>query len=114
MMKEIKAIIRPHRLDAVLDALHAHPELPGVTVSTVRGFGKTIGRTHSATGAAVQYGTVEMAKIECVVNDEDVNTVVDLIQKAAHTGNTGDGKIAIYDVSQIVKIRTGASLQRIE
>ncbi len=113
-MKEIKAIIRPHRLDAVLEALHTHPELPGVTVSTVRGFGKTVGRTHPAATAAIQYGTVEMARIECVVNDEDVPTVVDLIRRAAHTGHTGDGKIAVYDVAQIVRIRTGQRVLRIE
>ena len=48
-MKEVKAIVRPHRLDAVLDALHTHPELPGVTVSPVRGFGRTVGRSDEST-----------------------------------------------------------------
>lgn len=113
-MKEIKAIIRPHRLDDVLEALHAHPELPGVTVSTVRGFGRTVGRNHGATGTTAQYGTAEMAKLECVVNDEDIDSVVDLIQKAAHTGNAGDGKMFVYNVPEAVKIRTGQRLQRIE
>lgn len=111
-MKEIKAIIRPHRLDAVLDALHSHPELPGVTVSTVRGFGRSVGRTNG--NAPVQYGTTEMAKVECVVNDDQVEAVVDLIQQAAHTGNAGDGKILVFDVTHAVKIRTGSRLRRIE
>ena len=110
-MKEIKAIIRQHRLDAVLDALRAHPELPGVTVSYVRGFGRTVGRTESE-GAPVQYATAEMVKLECVVNDDDVDAVIDLIQQAAHTGNVGDGKVFVYDVERAIKIRTGARLQR--
>lgn len=113
-MKEIKAIIRPHRLDAVLEALHVHPELPGVTVSTVRGFGRTVGRQPVSSDAAIQYGTTEMVKLECVVNDNQVDIVVDLIQQAAHTGNAGDGKVFVYGVQEAVKIRTGAHLQRIE
>lgn len=111
-MKEIKAIIRPYRLDSVLDALHTHPELPGVTVSQVKGFGRSVGRSKG--GAPVQYGTTEMAKLECVVNDDQVDTVVDMIQQAAHTGNAGDGKILVYDVGQAIKIRTGQLLTRIE
>ncbi|MFQ5422670.1 MAG: P-II family nitrogen regulator [Phycisphaerae bacterium] len=106
-MKEIKAIIRPHRLDAVLDALHGHPELPGVTVSHVRGFGRTVGRTKALSDTMVQYGTTEMVKLECVVNDDMADSVVDMIQAAAHTGHSGDGKICIYDVREIVLIRTG-------
>lgn len=111
-MKEIKAIIRPHLLDAVLEALRTHPKLPGVTVSTVRGFGRTVGRANG--DAPVQYGTTAMAKLECVVNDDEVDTVVDLIQEAAHTGNPGDGKIFVYDVPFALKIRTGQRLHRIE
>ncbi len=112
-MKEIKAIIRPHRLDAVLDALHAHPEIPGVTVSYIRGFGRTVGRSDSEV-APVQYGIAEMVKLECALNDEEVDTVIQLIQQAAHTGNVGDGKIFVFDVELAVKIRTGARLERLE
>ena len=111
-MKEIKAIIRPHLLDAVLGALHAHPELPGVTVCTVRGFGRRVGRSNG--DAPVQYGTNEMAKLECVINDDEVDTVVDLIRQAAHTGNPGDGKIFVYEVPFALKIRTGQRLCRFE
>lgn len=113
-MKELKAIIRPYRLDAVLDALHTHPELPGVTVSQVRGFGKTVGRRLDSDKTPVQYGTAEMVQLECVLNDSDVDTVVELIQQAAHTGNVGDGKIFVYNVEQAVKIRAGAKLQRLD
>lgn len=113
-MKEVKAIIRPYRLDAVLDALHSHPELPGVTVSFVRGFGRTVGRSTTATQTPVQYGTVEMAKLECVVNDDQVPFVVDIIRAAACTHSPGDGKVFIYDVSEVIKIKTGARLSRID
>jgi nitrogen regulatory protein PII len=113
-MKEIKAIVRPHRLDAVLDALHSHPELPGVTVSFVRGFGRTVGRSASAAKAPVQYGTVEMAKLECVVNDDQAPVIVGIIQAAACTHSPGDGKIFVYDVCEAIKIKTGERLQRLE
>lgn len=112
-MKEIKAIIRKHQLDAVLDALHAHLELPGVTVSYVRGFGRTVGRTESD-DVPVQYGTAEMVKLECVVNDDLLDVVIGIIQTAAHTGQVGDGKIFIFDVLELVKIRSGARLRRIK
>lgn len=112
-MKEIKALIRPHRFDAVLDALHAHPALPGVTVSYIRGFGRTVGRSDSD-GTPVQYGIAEMVKLECAVNDEEVDTVIQLIQQAAHTGNVGDGKILVFNVELAVKIRTGSRMERIE
>jgi len=113
-MKEIKAIIRPYRLDAVLDALHSHPDLPGVTVSSVRGFGRTVGRSGDSTQAPVQYSTVEMAKLECVVNDDQVDVIVGVIQEFACTRSVGDGKILVYDVAEVVKIKTGDRLKRIE
>mgnify|MGYP001187606806 CR=1 FL=1 len=113
-MKEVKAIIRPYRLDAVLDALHSHPELPGVTVSFVRGFGRTVGRSASAAQTPIQYGTVEMAKLECVVNDDQVPVVVGIIQAAACTRSPGDGKIFVYEVAEVIKIKTGDRLHRIE
>ena len=86
--------------------------------STVRGnlvgFGRTVGRHQPSSGAAVQYGTTEMAKLECVVNDDQVDTIVGLIQQAARTGNAGDGKIFVYNIERTVKIRTGERLQQIE
>ena len=82
-MKEIKAIIRPDRLEAVLEALHTDPELPGVTISQVRGFGRTVTQLQEPFETPIQYGAAEMVKLECVVNDEDVDTVIEPIQQAA-------------------------------
>ena len=112
-MKEIKALIRPDRFGVVLDALHEHPELPGVTLSEVRGFGRTVGRADE-NDERIRYGTTKMFKLECVVNDEDVDTVIELIQQAAQTGNVGDGKVFVYDVERSVKIRTGETLSKLE
>lgn len=113
-MKEIKAIIRDHRLDAVCLALHSHPDLPGVTVSVVEGFGRTVGRPDETDNGSAQFGTVQMAKVECIVNDEQLDSVIELIQQAAHTGQPGDGKIAVYDVCEVVQIRTGRRGTRVE
>jgi len=105
-MKEIKAIIRPSKLLEVTEELHAIDGLPGVTVSEIKGFGK--GRAKNATDK-VNYEMVEFLpriKLEVVVADEMVAEVVNVIQKYAHTGNAGDGKIFVSTVDEIVKIRT--------
>lgn len=105
-MKEIKAIIRPSKLLEVTEELHEIDGLPGVTVSEIRGFGK--GRAKNAKDKIV-YEMVEFMpriQLEVVVNDEMVDQVVDIIQKYAHTGNAGDGKIFVSTVDEIVKIRT--------
>jgi len=105
-MKEIKAIIRPARLLDVTEELQRINGLPGVTVSDIRGFGK--GRAKNANEKFV-YEMVEFMpriKLEVVVNDELVDEVVNVIQKYAHTGNTGDGKIFVSTVDDAVKIRT--------
>lgn len=105
-MKEIKAIIRPSKLLAVTEELHGIKGLPGVTVSEIKGFGK--GRAQNAKDAVV-YELVKFIprlQLEVVVNDEMVAEVVKVIQKYAHTGNTGDGKIFVSTVDDIVKIRT--------
>ena len=105
-MKEIKAIIRPSKLLEVTEELHEIEGLPGVTVSEIKGFGK--GRARNAKDKIV-YEMVEFIpriQLEVVVNDEMVDQVVDIIQKFAHTGNTGDGKIFVSTVDEVVKIRT--------
>lgn len=105
-MKEIKAIIRPSKLLDVTEELQRIEGLPGVTVSEIRGFGK--GRARNANDKVV-YEMVEFIpriQLEVVVNEELVAQVVDVIQKYAHTGNTGDGKIFVSTVDDIVKIRT--------
>lgn len=105
-MKEIKAIIRPFKLLEVTEELHKIKGLPGVTVSEIKGFGKS-----KATNAKDQivYEMVELIprmKLEVVVNDDMADVVVNVIQKVAHTGNTGDGKIFVLNVEETVKIRT--------
>lgn len=105
-MKEIKAIIRPFKLLDVVTELQKIENLPGVTISDIRGFGK-----HKAEGAKERIfdelvAYVQKVKIEVVVPDDMVESVVNSIQTHAHTGNTGDGKIFIYPVEEVVKIRT--------
>lgn len=105
-MKEIKAIIRPSKLLEVTVELHEIDGLPGVTVSEIKGFGK--GRAKHAEDKVV-YEMVEFIpriQLEVVVNDDLVAEVVNVIQKYAHTGNTGDGKIFVSTIDDIVKIRT--------
>jgi nitrogen regulatory protein P-II 1 len=105
-MKEIKAIIQTFMLDKVLDGLREIEELPGITVSEVHGFGRTRGRSADAEAdELVQY--VKKSKIEVVVSDDHVERVVRTIQEHAHTGNIGDGKIFVYEVADVIRIRTG-------
>lgn len=105
-MKEIKAIIRPFKLLEVIDELTKIEGLPGVTVSEIKGFGKS--RAKNATDKII-YDMIEFIpriKLEVVVADEMANEVINVIQKYSHTGNTGDGKIFVSDVQDVVKIRT--------
>jgi nitrogen regulatory protein P-II 1 len=105
-IKEIKAVIRPSKLFEVTEELHEIPGLPGVTVSQIKGFGK--GRAKNAADK-VLYELVEFVpriQLEVVVDDGMVDEVVNVIQKYAHTGNTGDGKIFVSTIDEIIKIRT--------
>ncbi|HML79032.1 P-II family nitrogen regulator [Geobacter sulfurreducens] len=105
-MKEIKAIIRPGKLRDVAEELHAIEGMPGVTVSEIKGFGKGKARNSKD---KILYEMVEFiprVKLEVVVDDEMVEEVVNVIQKYAHTGNTGDGKIFVSTIDDVVKIRT--------
>ena len=107
-MKEIKAIIQPFMLTKVIEALKQIDGLPGITVDRdVRGFGRTHGDEvrHKIVDDMVEY--VPKVKLEIVVPDELVETVVQTIQANAHTGNPGDGKIFIISVDDVMKIRTG-------
>lgn len=105
-MKEIKAIIQPFMLTRVVTALHKIEGLPGITISEIKGFGRTHGSKEKELSDEGIYEFIPKNKIEIVVQDELVDTVVDSIQENAHTGNTGDGKIFILDVENVVKIRT--------
>ena len=102
-MREIKAIIRSDKLSAVLHALHAMRDLPGATISTVRGFG----RRHPPDGTEQAFDDVEMTKLEIVVTAAIAHDVVRAIEQAAYTGRVGDGKIFVIPVEHAVKIRSG-------
>ncbi len=108
-MKEIKAIIQPFMLLQVIDALKKIPNMPGVTVSEIKGFGRS--RAEDTDKSITEWGVnfVPKVKLETVVTDEMAAQVVDVIQKHAHTGNIGDGKIFVYPVTHVIKIRTGES-----
>jgi len=96
-MKEIKAIIQPFRMEAVISALHHIPGLPAVTISPAHGLSVEQGL----------FDQVVKTKLELMVADDQVETVVRAIQQAAHTGNPGDGRIFVIPIEQTVKIRTG-------
>lgn len=108
-MKEVKAIIQPFMLNKVVDALMQIEDLPGVTVSEVRGFGRN--RADNAAQKWVDSGIAYAVKtkLEIMVPDALVEQVVKTIQEAAHTGRPGDGKVFVIDIEQTVKIRTGES-----
>lgn len=103
-MKEIQAFVRPSMVDSVLHALHEHPDFPGVTVSEVRGFGRVSGENLAENP---KFGTVDVCKLECIVDDAMVNNVVEVIRDYASTGRLGDGKIAVVSLDSVVEIHTG-------
>ena len=105
-MKKIEAIIKPFKLDEVKDAL-AEVGVQGMTVTEVKGFGRTGGKKEVYRGSAYVVDFVPKVKIEAVVPDEIVHQVLDAIEKSAKTGRIGDGKIFIVPVEETVRIRTG-------
>lgn len=108
-MKEIKAIIQPHRLSAVIEALQQMEGLPGVTVSEVKGFGRNRGKSAESRAEEPFVEYVRKTKIEIVVPDQIVDEVVRTIVERGSTGHPGDGLIFISDVEKVVRIRTGAT-----
>jgi len=105
-MKLVVAIIKPFKLDEVREAL-TPLGIQGLTVSEVKGFGRQKGQTEIYRGAEYMVNFLPKVKIEVAVNDDVVSRVVETIQTAAHTGKIGDGKIFVFDISQVVRIRTG-------
>lgn len=105
-MKEIKAIIRTSKFWDVTVELQRIEDLPGVTVSEIKGFGKSRAKNAKDKIVYEMVDLIPRIKLEVVVKDEQANEVVDVIQRAAHTGNTGDGKIFVIDVENVIKIRT--------
>ena len=105
-MKRVEAIIRPSKLDEVKEAL-ADAGITGMTLAEVKGFGRTGGRKEVYRGSAYVVDFVPKVKVEVVVTDAMVATVIAAIETAAKTGKIGDGKIFVYDVPEAVRIRTG-------
>ena len=105
-MKLIMAVVKPHKLDEVREALTAAGIL-GLTASEVKGFGRQRGHTEIYRGAEYTVSFVPKVKIEVVVSDSQIEQAVEAISKAAHTGEIGDGKIFVYDCLSAVRIRTG-------
>ncbi|MBL0176312.1 MAG: P-II family nitrogen regulator [Ignavibacteria bacterium] len=106
-MKEIKAIIRPFKLSDVLESLKRINGLPGLTVDrTVVGFGRSSATSSELHDVTELLEGVQKVRIEMVVPDAMVESVIGAIQEHAYTGNPGDGKIFVYAVEEVVKIRT--------
>ena len=105
-MKFVTAIIKPFKLDEVREALSAIG-VQGITVTEVKGFGRQKGHTELYRGAEYVVDFLPKVKIEAAVKDEQLDQVIEAIEKAASTGKIGDGKIFVFDVEQVVRIRTG-------
>ena len=105
-MKLITAIIKPHKLDDVREALKA-AGLSRLTIDEVRGFGRQGGHTETYRGSEYTIDFLPKVRVEMVVDEPDVDHVVDVICEAARTGKIGDGKVWVTDVPRIVRIRTG-------
>ena len=105
-MKKIEAIIKPFKLDEVREAL-SELGITGLTVTEVKGFGRQKGHTELYRGAEYVVDFLPKVKIEVAVTDEQLERVVDAIQRSANSGKIGDGKIFVLPVEQVVRIRTG-------
>ena len=105
-MKKIEAIIRPFKLEDVKIAL-VNSGIVGMTVSEVRGFGRQKGQVDRYRGSEFTVEFLQKLKVEVVVENEKVNSVIDAIAEAAKTGEIGDGKIFITSIDSVVRIRTG-------
>ncbi len=105
-MKKIEAIIKPFKLDIVKDALN-EIGVQGMTVTEVKGFGRQKGHTELYRGAEYVIDFIPKIKVEIVASNDIADKVVETIQNAAKTGKIGDGKIFIYPIENIIRIRTG-------
>lgn len=105
-LKKVEAIIKPFKLDEVKEGLNA-AGLSGLTVSEVKGFGRQKGHTELYRGAEYVVDFLPKVKLEIIIREEQVATVVETIQEAAKTGRIGDGKIFVNSVEEVIRIRTG-------
>ncbi|MGI6217998.1 MAG: P-II family nitrogen regulator [Coriobacteriales bacterium] len=104
-MKKITAIVRPEKLEPLKDALFA-AKVTGMTISQVNGCGNQHGWKEYYRGTEVMVNMVSKVKFELVVNDEQVDNLIDLICETASTGEVGDGKVFVFPVEEVVRIRT--------
>ena len=105
-MKLVTAIIKPFKLDDVRDAL-AEVGVQGITVTEVKGFGRQKGHTELYRGAEYVVDFLPKVKLEIAIDDKQLDKVIETIVKAARTDKIGDGKIFVYDLGQVIRIRTG-------
>ena len=105
-MKKIEAIIKPFKLDDVKQAL-SEVNIQGMTISEVKGYGRQKGHTEIYRGAEYVVDFIPKVKIEVVVTEEVLDTVLTKIEEAARTGKLGDGKIFVFNVEQAIRVRTG-------
>ena len=105
-MKLVTAVIKPFKLDEVREALSAIG-VQGVTVTEVKGFGRQKGHTELYRGAEYVVDFLPKVKVEAAISDDLLDRVIEAIEKAANTGKIGDGKIFVFDLEQVVRIRTG-------
>ncbi|MHC1737659.1 MAG: P-II family nitrogen regulator [Ignavibacteriaceae bacterium] len=107
-MKKIEAIIRPFKLDEVKEAL-VEEGIKGLTITEVRGYGRQKGHKETYRGSEYRIEFVPKIKIEVVVEDKNAEKVISAILKGAKTGQVGDGKIFVYNVEDVIRIRTEES-----
>ncbi|HIP09243.1 MAG TPA: P-II family nitrogen regulator [Rhodospirillales bacterium] len=105
-MKKIEAIIKPFKLDEIKEALQ-DIGLQGITVVEAKGFGRQKGHTELYRGAEYVVDFLPKVKIELVIEDAKLDAAIEAIQAAAYTGRIGDGKIFIYNIEEVIRIRTG-------
>ncbi|MFZ4472511.1 MAG: P-II family nitrogen regulator [Limnohabitans sp.] len=105
-MKLITAVIKPFKLDEVREAL-SQIGVQGITVTEVKGFGRQKGHTELYRGAEYVVDFLPKVKVEAAVDEQHVDRAIEAIEAAARTGKIGDGKIFVYDLEQVVRIRTG-------
>ena len=105
-MKMVSAVIKPFKLDEVREALSSLG-VQGITVTEVKGFGRQKGHTELYRGAEYEVDFLPKVKIEIAVDESILDRVIEAIEQSARTGKIGDGKVFVYDLEQVIRIRTG-------
>ena len=105
-MKKIEAIIKPFKLDDVKEALQ-EVGIQGITVTEAKGFGRQKGHTELYRGSEYEVDLLPKTKIDIAVSDDKYDEVLEAVTKAANTNNIGDGKIFVFELDQLIRIRTG-------